>query len=115
MDTLGYVLDYSKEKELGMLSIDVDGNDYWFLEKLIVTNSSIIIVDLNVSFGLRPISVHYDPTFDREKKYESLGYYGASISVSHYPCDIHNYSLMDISKNGVNAFFVKNNLLGHDD
>jgi hypothetical protein len=115
LDTLDYILAYSKSKKLGILSIDVDGNDYWFLEKLIVTKPSIIIVEFNVSFGLMPISVPYDPAFDRTEMHESCEYYGASISAMHHLCELHNYSLLEVSQNGVNAFFVRNDLLGSED
>lgn len=40
--------------QIGILSIDVDGNDYWFLEKLIDTNPGVICVEYNSSFGLEP-------------------------------------------------------------
>lgn len=115
LDTLDYVLDYSKSIKLGILSIDVDGNDYWFLEKLITTNPAIIIVEFNVSFGLFPISVPYDPAFDRTKKHESWEYYGASLSAMYHLCNLNGYSLIEISQNGVNAFFVRNDLLTFDD
>ncbi len=35
LDTIGVVSDYAKSRAVGILSIDVDGNDYWFLRKLI--------------------------------------------------------------------------------
>jgi hypothetical protein len=111
LDNLNCVLDFCKEKNLGILSIDVDGNDYWFLEKLIVINPSIIIVEFNVAFGLRPIAVPYDDQFDRSRKHESWEYYGASLSAMWNLCNKHNYSLVEVSKNGINAFFVRNDLL----
>lgn len=115
LDTLDFVLDYSKSRKLGILSIDVDGNDYWFLEKLITTRPAIIIVEFNVSFGLFPISVPYDSAFDRIKKHESWEYYGASLSAMHHLCSLYDYSLIEVSQNGVNAFFVRNDLLTVDD
>lgn len=115
LDTLDFILDYSKSRKLGILSIDVDGNDYWFLEKLITINPAIIIVEFNVSFGLLPISVPYDSAFDRTKKHESWEYYGASLTAMHHLCRQHGYSLIEISRNGVNAFFVRNDLLTSGD
>jgi len=55
-------LDFIKSRfaELGVLSIDVDGNDYWFLEKLIDVKPSVICVEYNASLGLEPITVPYD-------------------------------------------------------
>jgi hypothetical protein len=99
LDNLDYILEYSRTRKLGILSIDVDGNDYWFLEKLIVINPAIIVIEFNVSFGLRPISVPYDPIFDRKKKHESWEYYGASILAMHYLCNLNCYSLIEVSQN----------------
>ena len=111
LDTLDLILDYAESKEIGILSIDVDGNDYWFLEKLISINPALIITEFNVSFGSRPISVPYDAAFDRTKKHESNEYYGASLSAFNHLCALHNYSLVEMSSNGVNAFFVRNGLV----
>ena len=41
----------------GVLSIDVDGNDYWFLEALLPWEPQLVIVEYNASLGLRPLSV----------------------------------------------------------
>jgi hypothetical protein len=71
LDNLDFILEYSRKQKLGILSIDVDGNDFWFLEKLITINPAIIIIEFNVSFVLRHISLPYDAFFDRKKKHES--------------------------------------------
>lgn len=115
LETLDFILDYSMSRQLGILSIDVDGNDYWFLEKLISIKPAIIIAEYNSSFGLLPISVPYDSRFDRIKKHDSRTYYGASLSAMHHLCNRHGYSLIEISSSGVNAFFVRNDLLTVDD
>jgi len=60
--------------QTGVLSIDVDGNDYWFLEKLIDANPTVICVEYNASMGLESIAVPYDPSFDRYQKHPS-GWY----------------------------------------
>jgi hypothetical protein len=111
LETLDVIFEHSKNRNLGILSIDVDGNDYWFLQRLISLNPAIIISEFNVSFGTRSISVPYDQSFDRTKKHESHEYYGASLSAISFICYKYNYSLVDVSKNGINAFFVRNDLL----
>ena len=52
-----------------VLSIDVDGNYYWFLKHLIDTQPTVICVEHNSIFGNEPITIPYDPTFDRNKKH----------------------------------------------
>lgn len=111
LETLQAVDDYAKGGELGVLSIDVDGNDYWFLKRLIGLRPAVIAVEVNVSMGLRPLAVPYDPAFDRTKKHPSWEYYGGSLTAMHHLCRQHGYSLVDMSGNGVNAFFVRDDLM----
>lgn len=115
LDSINYILKYAGANEIGIISIDVDGNDYWFLEKLISINPAMIIMEFNVFLGLRPISVPYAATFDRTKAHESWAYFGASITAINFIANKNNYSLVDISENGVNAFFIRNDLLSAED
>ena len=73
---LGFIK--SRFPELGVLSLDVDGNDYWFLESLIGCGPSVVCVEYNSSFGPEPITVPYDDKFDRHEKHPSGWYHGAS-------------------------------------
>ena len=97
----------SKFTQLGVLSIDVDGNDYWFLEALMDIKPTVICVEYNASFGLDPISVPYDPTFDRHEKHPSGWYHGASLTAVAKLCASNGYGLAAISDAGVNAFFTR--------
>lgn len=116
LENLEFICDYANSKGgVGILSVDVDGNDYWFLEKMISTNPGIIIAEYNSSFGLRPITVPYDPSFDRRKKHESWTYFGASLTAVNYLANKNGYSLIEVSNSGVNAFFVRDDLLTADD
>jgi hypothetical protein len=115
LDYLDLIFDYANSRNLGILSIDVDGNDYWFLEKLIKTRPALIITEYNSSFGLKPISVPYDPSFNRIKKHESGNYFGASLSAMYHLAKLNGYSLIEVSNSGVNAFFIRSDLLTSDD
>jgi len=111
LDTLDHVIRYAAGREVGVLSIDVDGNDYWFAKHLMPLRPAILCVEVNVSMGLRPLTVPYDPAFDRTKKHQSWEYYGASLTAMHHLCRESGYSLVAMSGNGVNAFFVRGDLL----
>ena len=112
LDTLEIFMNFKREKnKIGILSLDIDGNEYWFLEKLIDLRPDMIVCEFNIAFGLLTISTPYDPNFDRTEKHESWLYYGTSITALNYLCVKNGYSLVDISSNGVNAFFVRNDLL----
>jgi hypothetical protein len=59
-------LDNGFEGSIGILSVGIDGNDYWVLEAIGCVNPTIIICEINGVFGdLRAISVPYRPDFQR--------------------------------------------------
>jgi hypothetical protein len=115
LETLAVVERYAEGKDVGILSVDVDGNDYWFLRRLITLKPAIVVCEFNPVFGLRPISVPYDDAFERFQKHPSGLYFGVSVSALEYLCGQHGYTLMAVSQNGVNAFFVRDDLLLADD
>ena len=100
------------EDGLGVLSIDVDGNDFWFLEALLPLRPALIVVEYNASFGLRPISVPYDPSFERHQKHASGWYHGASLTALCGLAGGHGYALVAVSEAGGNAFFARRDRTG---
>jgi hypothetical protein len=97
--------------ELGVLSIDVDGNDYWFLEQLIDLAPAVIVVEYNASFLHESVSVPYDRIFDRAAKHASGWYHGASLVALAKLCSTHGYGLAAVADAGGNAFFTKDGKL----
>lgn len=106
-------LDFIKAafQRIGVLSIDVDGNDYWFLERLIDAAPEVICVEYNSTLGIEPITVPYDPSFNRIEKHPSGWYHGASITALSKLCSTYGYGLAAVSSAGVNAFFTKRGTL----
>lgn len=92
---------------LGVLSIDVDGNDYWFLEALLSTEPAVICVEYNASFLRHVVTVPYDPEFDRAKKHPSGWYHGASLAALAKLVASKGYYLADVAAGGGNAFFTR--------
>jgi len=101
---------FVSEASLGVLSVDVDGNDYWFLQALLPMRPALVVIEYNASFGLRSLSVPYDPTFDRHRKHASGWYHGASLTALCRLADAHGYALVAVSDSGGNAFFVRSDL-----
>jgi len=112
LDHLQVILDFCAGRELGILSVDVDGNDYWFLGRLLDLRPAMIIVEYNASLGLRRLTVPYDKDFVRQAKHESGWYHGASLTALHQLCTKAGYGLTGVSDSGCNAFFLRNDLLG---
>jgi hypothetical protein len=92
---------------LGVLSIDVDGNDYWFLQALLPLRPHVVAVEYNGTFGLRSITVPYDAAFERHLKHPSGWYHGASLAALSSLCERHDMKLVAVSEAGTNAFFVR--------
>jgi hypothetical protein len=99
--------------DIGLLSVDIDGNDYWVWNAIDCINPRIVICEYNSLFGkTAKVTTPYDPAFFRGDAHFSKVYYGASISAL---CDLANkkgYSLVASNSAGNNIFFVRNDLLG---
>lgn len=105
LENLGTITDY--HSALGVLSIDVDGNDYWFLRELLATKPYVIAIEYNASFGMAPVTVPYDPAFERHTKHPSGWYHGASLAALAKLCQGQDFKLVAVAKAGGNAFFVR--------
>lgn len=114
LDNIGLIEQHFVGRPLGILSIDVDGNDYWFLQRLLPLRPAIVVVEYNASFLLERITVPYKPDFDRHKEHPSGLYCGASLTAVTEACRRHGYGLVAVSESGANAFFVRGDLLGPD-
>jgi len=93
--------------ELGLLSIDIDGNDYWVWEA-IEQRPWIVIVEYNSLFGSRgQFSVPYDPAFNRTRAHHSNLYFGASLAALCALGERKGYVFVGTHALGANAFFVR--------
>jgi hypothetical protein len=115
LDTLDELGSWLGSRDLGILSVDVDGNDFWFLRQLLPLRPAFVVAEYNSSFGLRPLTVPYDPDFDRISKHPTRTYFGASLTALNHLAARHDYSLIEVGDTGVNAFFVRNDLLTDED
>ncbi|MEW5963652.1 MAG: hypothetical protein AB1749_08805 [Pseudomonadota bacterium] len=99
--------------ELGILSVDIDGNDYWVLKAIQSVRPAILICEINGVLGDRhAITVPYDPAFERLKAHHSGQYFGASLAAIMRLAAEKSYTFVGTNSNGVNAFFVRNDLSG---
>jgi hypothetical protein len=99
--------------DIGLLSIDIDGNDYWVLEAIDVVHPRILIVEYNSTFGPdAAVSVPYDPAFDRTQAHSSNLYWGASLTAICLAASAKGLTFVGSNSAGNNAFFVREDLLG---
>lgn len=98
---------------LGILSIDIDGNDYWVWEAIQVVDPVIVVVEYNSVFGARhAITVPYDPSFRRTTAHSSNLYWGVSVRALCHVAARKGYAFVGCNSAGNNAYFVKRGSLG---
>jgi hypothetical protein len=95
--------------EVDVLSIDIDGNDYWVWEALAEASPRVVVIEYNARFGPeRAVVVPYDPAFDRRGGPKS--YFGASLSALAKLAERKGYRLVTTEPGGANAFFVRDDV-----
>jgi hypothetical protein len=94
--------------DIGLLSIDIDGNDYWVWQAIEVVSPRIVVVEYNARYGAeRAVTIPYDPMFVRSAAHPSMIYYGASLAALTKLGKRKGYSLVGCNSAGNNAFFVR--------
>jgi hypothetical protein len=91
---------------LGVLSIDVDGVDYWLWKAVCRARPRVVVIEYNASLGAESITVPYEPGFSAAEKHPSRYYHGASLAALEKLGAQKGYALVAVDAAGVNAFFV---------
>jgi len=108
----GLLRDNGVTKDLGLLSIDIDGNDYWVWEAIDVT-PRIVVVEYNSLFGRRDsVTIPYQADFVRTNAHASNLYYGASVRALAELGARKGYALVGSNQAGNNLFFVQRDFIG---
>ena len=99
------------DKDIGILSIDIDGNDYWVLKEIENIIPRILICEFNPVFGEKEkVTIPYDPDFDRKKAHYSGLFFGASLRAIVHLAGSKGYHFVGTNSNYCNAFFVREDL-----
>ena len=98
--------------DIGLLSIDIDGNDYWVWKSIDSVRPDIVICEYNSRFGAeRAVTIPYEPRFYRTEAHYSNLYFGASIQALVHLGKQKGYALVYGNEIGSNLFFVRRELL----
>jgi hypothetical protein len=90
--------------ELSVLSIDIDGNDYWVWEAVTGFRPDIVIVEYNAALGFdRKLVMSRDDAH----RWDGTDYFGASLAAYCSLADSKGYDLVHTDRTGVNAFYVR--------
>jgi hypothetical protein len=95
--------------EIDLLSIDIDGNDYWVWEVMSIVKPRVVAIEYNSVFR-PPVAVVAE--YNRNFVWDGTSYYGASLQALEGLGARKGYALVGCSLSGINAFFVRQDLAG---
>jgi len=108
----GLIKDCGYSGPIGLLSIDIDGVDYWVWKAISCVQPCLVIVEYNSLFGpVKSVTVPYDAGFMRQQAHYSWSYYGASLAALVNLGKTKGYAFVGSNTAGNNAFFVRRELL----
>ena len=98
-------------RDIDLLSLDVDGNDYWFWQTLECISPRVVCIEYNAGLGPdRCVTVPYDDAFERFSKHPSGFFYGASLAALAALGKHQGHYLIGCDSTGTNAFFLRNDV-----
>lgn len=104
----GFITQNGIAGDIGLLHIDIDGNDYWIWKEISVIQPVVVIMEYNSVFGCdKPWTIPYNKTFYRTDAHYSNLFWGTSLLSI---CDLANekgYCFIGTNSAGNNAYFVK--------
>jgi hypothetical protein len=94
---------------VGLLSIDIDGYDYWVWKAITAIDPQVVIIETHNEFGMKNIVVPYDPNYSYPGKHPL--YHGASPVAMTKLASEKGYRLVGANELGFNFIFVKNGIV----
>jgi hypothetical protein len=105
------IQDNGVPRDIDLLSLDVDGNDYWFWEELECISPRVVCIEYNAGIGPElAVTVPYDESFERYSKHASGFFYGASLAALEALGSRKGYYLIGCDSTGTNAFFLRDDI-----
>ncbi len=93
--------------EIDLLSIDIDGNDYYIFEEINCINPRVIIAEYNAKF---PPECEWRMMYDKDFVWSGSDKHSASLKAFEKLAEKKGYNLVGTNAIGVNAFFVRKDL-----
>ncbi len=93
---------------IDLVSIDIDGNDYWIWDALTVVQPRVVIIETHIEFGMNSIVVPYDKNYHYPGKHPD--YHGASPVAMEKLARKKGYRLVGAINYGFNTIYVKNGI-----
>lgn len=100
------------EGEIDLLSIDMDGVDYWIWKTITHINPRVVVLEYNNRWNAeQSVTVPYTEDFTaRDAGPNGEGYFGASLSAFNKLAQEKGYRLVGANSPNTNAVFLRNNV-----
>ncbi|HEX6202801.1 MAG TPA: hypothetical protein VF100_07350 [Thermoanaerobaculia bacterium] len=95
--------------EPDLLSIDIDGNDYWLWKSLGACRARLVVIEYNALF---PPDMEWVMPYDPGHRWRRDTWFGASLKSLERLGRELGYRLVGCTFVGTNAFFVREDLVG---
>ncbi len=95
-------------RRFDLLSIDVDLNTYWLCKAITNYEPRVVVVEYNALF---PPPVEWVVRYDPMSAWDGTCYFGASLKSLENLGTLKGYRLVGCDVTGVNAFFVRQDLV----
>ena len=92
-----------------LLSIDIDGNDFHVLDAIRSLQARVLVLEYNSKF---PPPLRYCQEYEPERVWDGSDHWGASLEFLAEKVSARGYRLVGCCLAGVNAFFVREDLVG---
>jgi hypothetical protein len=100
---------YNVPSHIHLLSVDIDFNDFYCLKEILKKyKCDIIICEYNASHSATEDKI---VIYDKNGGWDRSNYFGVSLFALDILGKKYNYSLVYCNKNGVNCFFVHNDII----
>jgi hypothetical protein len=97
--------------EPDLLSIDIDGNDFWVWEAITSVSPRVVVIEYNATwFPPLALTIPYREDYE----WNGTNYFGASLKALEKLGSHKGYCLVGCDFGGVNAFFVRAGLVGQN-
>ena len=107
-DNINNLIAPSYTGEIDLLSIDIDGNDIYVFQAIQVVQPRVVIIEYNGKF---PASLSIAQAYNPRHQWRGSDYVGSSLAAITRVAEEKGYSLVGCNITGVNAFFVRHDLV----
>jgi len=103
-DNINTIISGFIDSTIDLLSIDIDGNDYWVWETISCIQPRVVVIEFNAKF---PPDYEWVMKYNKDHIWEKDDNHGASLKSFELLGKKLGYQLVGTNFTGINAFFVR--------